>query len=664
MFEAVLVANRGEIAVRVIRTLQALDIKAIAVYSDEDRSAKHVAMADEAWRIGPSPPRASYLSIDQILEATIRSGATALHPGYGFLAENAELAQACLDHGVVFIGPPAEAIWTMGDKNRAKATVAENGVRVVPGVDGTGLDTETLANRAGLLQFPVLIKPAGGGGGKGMRRVDDPAHLEGQIEAARREALSSFGNDELLIEQLIERPRHVEVQIVADSHGSFIHLGERECSLQRRHQKVIEEAPSPLLNEHQRNGIAEQAVAAARACRYVNVGTVEFILATSNPDTPYFLEMNTRLQVEHPVTELVWGVDLVELQLQIAAGHPLAFGQADLGPAGHAIEARVYAEDPDQGFIPTGGQILQLHEPGNLVGVRVDSCLKVGLAVGSTYDPMLSKVIAWGDTRNIAIRRLDGALADSSILGVTTNVSYLRHLLSNDQVARGELDTGLIDRIPPPSTESHHEVAIVAAILTTGSSTPRVGKDLWAQRTNWRIGAPAWSTWHSIDSQSRNWEVRTQPHDEDWTATVAGTRYDVSDYRVDDDRVCAHINGQPWCCTFAPTVEGIWLGHEGSTWHFRTVPLRGVSDSHTLGEGSIKSPMPGIVTAVHATVGDVVKSGQTLVTVEAMKMEHNVLAPFDGSVATIEIDVGSSVDLAQTLVRLERAELRTDPVPV
>ena len=314
MFEAVLIANRGEIAVRIIRTLRRLEIKSIAVYSDEDRYAKHVQMADHAWRIGAAPPQASYLNIDRILGAAVASGATALHPGYGFLAENPDLARACLDHGVAFIGPPAHAIWTMGDKNRAKSTVSQRGVRVVPGIDGSGLDPESMAERALDLQFPVLIKPAGGGGGKGMRRVDDPQHLSDEIAAAQREAHFAFGNDDLLIEHLIEQPRHIEVQILADSEGNVIHFGERECSLQRRHQKVIEEAPSPLLNDEQRCGIAEQAIEAARACDYINAGTVEFIVAANDPSAPYFMEMNTRLQVEHPVTELVWGVDLVELR--------------------------------------------------------------------------------------------------------------------------------------------------------------------------------------------------------------------------------------------------------------------------------------------------------------------------------------------------------------
>jgi acetyl-CoA/propionyl-CoA carboxylase, biotin carboxylase, biotin carboxyl carrier protein len=657
MFEAVLIANRGEIAVRIIRTLRRLEIKSIAVYSDEDRYAKHVQMADHAWRIGAAPPQASYLNIDRILGAAVASGATALHPGYGFLAENPDLARACLDHGVAFIGPPAHAIWTMGDKNRAKSTVSQRGVRVVPGIDGSGLDPESMAERALDLQFPVLIKPAGGGGGKGMRRVDDPQHLSDEIAAAQREAHFAFGNDDLLIEHLIEQPRHIEVQILADSEGNVIHFGERECSLQRRHQKVIEEAPSPLLNDEQRCGIAEQAIEAARACDYINAGTVEFIVAANDPSAPYFMEMNTRLQVEHPVTELVWGVDLVELQIRIAAGQRLPFAQEDLAPTGHAIEARVYAEDPEQGFLPTGGQILQLHEPADLPGVRVDSCLQVGLSIGSTYDPMLSKVIAWSPTRRGAVEKLDSALAEVSILGLTSNVSYLRHLLADERVIQGELDTGLIDRIPPASKQPNHEAAVLAALLGTRLSRGDKEQDLWSSSDSWRIGPSGWALWRALDTYSRVWEVRSRWFDDHLTARVGDATYEISGYRVVGDRLWAEIDGQSWSCTFVRSDAEVWLGCQGFTWHFQTVPLRDTSGSESRAEGSLKSPMPGVVSAIHVRVGDQVIQDDTLVTVEAMKMEHSIIAPFAGTVSALDVEIGTSVELGQTLVTIEAAAL-------
>ena len=666
MFDAVLIANRGEIAVRIIRTLRALDIKAIAVYSDEDRDAKHVQMADHAWRIGPASPQASYLNIERILEVTVSSGATALHPGYGFLAENPDLARACLDHGVAFIGPSADAIWMMGDKNRAKATVSQRGVRVVPGVDGSGLESESLAELALDLRFPVLIKPAGGGGGKGMRRVDEPKQLMSEIAVAQREAHLAFGNDDLLIEQLIEQPRHVEVQILADSKGNVVHFGERECSLQRRHQKVIEEAPSPLLSDEQRLGIAEQAIEAARACDYVNAGTVEFIVDGSDPSSPYFMEMNTRLQVEHPVTELVWGVDLVELQIRIAAGERLPFVQEDLSPTGHAIEARVYAEDPDQGFLPTGGRILQLHEPTELPGVRVDSGLQVGLSVGSTYDPMLSKVIAWSATRPGALQKLDGALAEVSTLGLTNNVSYLRHLLGNDHVLRGELDTGLIDRLPPLSEHPDDRAAILAALLSTRPFRNQEAGSLWSASDSWRVGSSGWTLWRALDNRARIRQVRSLQRGDRWTAMVGDDRYEVSGWRVVGDRLWADIDGQPWMCTFARGLGELWLGSQGFAWHFQALPLRGTSDSDNVSGGALKSPMPGIVSVVHVRVGDAVERGDTLVTVEAMKMEHNISAPFAGTVAALGAEIGATVDLGDTLVTLEAAapatEGRLEPV--
>ncbi|GAA3303705.1 hypothetical protein GCM10020295_52960 [Streptomyces cinereospinus] len=436
MFDTVLVANRGEIAVRVIRTLRSLGVRSVAVHSDADADARHVREADTAVRIGPAPAAESYLSVERILRAAAATGAQAVHPGYGFLAENAAFARACADAGVVFVGPPADAIALMGDKIRAKETVSAAGVPVVPG----GRDPE-LARAARELGAPVLLKPSAGGGGKGMRLVRDLGRLDDEIAAARREAAASFGDDTLLVERWIDRPRHIEIQVLADGQGTVVHLGERECSLQRRHQKVVEEAPSVLLDEATRAVMGEAAVQAARSCGYVGAGTVEFIVPGDDPAAYCFMEMNTRLQVEHPVTELVTGIDLVEWQLRVAAGERLGFVQDDIALTGHAIEARLCAEDPARGFLPSGGTVLALREPRG-DGVRTDSGLSEGTEVGSLYDPMLSKVIAHGPDRAAALRKLRAALAGTVVLGVPANAGFLRRLLAHPAVVRGSWTPG------------------------------------------------------------------------------------------------------------------------------------------------------------------------------------------------------------------------------
>ncbi|MEU9074975.1 biotin carboxylase N-terminal domain-containing protein [Kitasatospora sp. NPDC004745] len=468
MFDTVLVANRGEIALRVIRTLRRLGVRSVAVFSDADADAPHVREADVAVRLGPadrsdSSAAETYLRTDQILAAARRTGAQAVHPGYGFLAENAGFARACADAGLVFIGPPPGAVELMGDKINAKEAVRAAGVPVVPGSEATAPTDDELVAAADGIGYPVLLKPSAGGGGKGMRLVRDPADLPTEIAAARRVARTAFGDDTLLLERWVDRPRHIEVQVLADAHGTTVHLGERECSLQRRHQKLIEEAPSVLLNAETRAAMGAAAVRAAESCGYTGAGTVEFIVPGIDPADPasaatdgvrdfFFMEMNTRLQVEHPVTELAVAVgedaarlDLVEWQLRIAAGERLSFGQSDVSFLGHAIEARICAEDPERDFLPTGGRILVLDEPRG-EGVRVDSGVAPGSVVTSAYDPMLAKVIAYGPDRPTALRRLRAALADTRILGVTTNTGFLRRLLAHPDVAAGRLDTGLVEQ--------------------------------------------------------------------------------------------------------------------------------------------------------------------------------------------------------------------------
>nr|WP_145485368.1 MULTISPECIES: biotin carboxylase N-terminal domain-containing protein [Streptomyces] len=627
MFDTVLVANRGEIAVRVIRTLRELGVRSVAVFSDADAGARHVREADTAVRIGPAPAAESYLSAERLLAAAARTGAQAVHPGYGFLAENAAFARACEEAGLVFIGPSADAIALMGDKIRAKETVAAAGVPVVPG----GRDPE-LADAARTLGPPVLLKPSAGGGGKGMRLVRDLAVLDEEIAAARREARASFGDDTLLVERWIDRPRHIEIQVLADGHGHVVHLGERECSLQRRHQKIIEEAPSVLLDEATRAAMGEAAVQAARSCGYRGAGTVEFIVPGSDPSQYYFMEMNTRLQVEHPVTELVTGLDLVEWQLRVAAGEPLGFTQDDVTLTGHAVEARVCAEDPARGFLPSGGTVLLLDEPGG-DGVRTDSGLSEGTEVGSLYDPMLSKVIAYGPDRATALRKLRAALAGTVTLGVQTNAGFLRRLLGHPDVVAGELDTGLVERVVDDlvGTDVPEEVYEAAAAVRLEALKP-AGEgwtDPFSVPNGWRLGGtPKPPAFHLRAPDPVTYTPRG-------TATVSGT-------------------------TVAVTLDGLrhtfrragdWIGRDGDAWQVRDHDP--VADSLNraahAGADSLTAPMPGTVTVVKVAVGDEVAAGQSLLVVEAMKMEHVVSAPHAGTVAELDVTPGSTVAMDQVL---------------
>ncbi|MEV6484937.1 biotin carboxylase N-terminal domain-containing protein [Streptomyces sp. NPDC051576] len=647
MFETVLVANRGEIAVRVIRTLRSLGVRSVAVFSDADADARHVREADTAVRIGWGHPHLKqgdpaaeslvaegYLSVERLLEAAARTGAQAVHPGYGFLAENAGFARACADAGLVFIGPPADAIALMGDKIRAKETVAAAGVPVVPG----GRDPE-LAEAAHKLGAPVLLKPSAGGGGKGMRLVRDLAVLEEEIAAARREARASFGDDTLLVERWVDRPRHIEIQILADGHGNVVHLGERECSLQRRHQKVVEEAPSVLLDSGTRAAMGEAAVQAARSCGYAGAGTVEFIVPGSDPSSYYFMEMNTRLQVEHPVTELVTGLDLVEWQLRVAAGERLPFAQDDITLTGHAVEARICAEDPSRGFLPSGGTVVLLREPQG-DGVRTDSGLSEGTEVGSLYDPMLSKVIAYGPDRATALRKLRAALADTVTLGVPTNAGFLRRLLAHPAVVAGELDTGLVEREADSlvSDEVPAEVYEAAAAVRLEALRPR-GEgwtDPFSVPDGWRLGgAPKPVGFHLRVTEPVEYVPR-------------------GSHTVTEDQVSVTLDGVRH--TFHRS--GDWLGRDGDAWHVRDHDpvAASLSGADRSGADSLTAPMPGTVTVVKVAVGDQVTAGQSLLVVEAMKMEHVVSAPHAGTVAELDVTPGATVAMDQVLAVIAPAE--------
>ncbi|SEG80510.1 acetyl-CoA/propionyl-CoA carboxylase, biotin carboxylase, biotin carboxyl carrier protein [Thermomonospora echinospora] len=683
MFETVLIANRGEIAVRVARTLRRLGVRSVAVHTDADAGARHVREADEAVRV------TGYLDIASVVQAARASGAQAVHPGYGFLAENTAFAAACAEAGLVFVGPPAAAIEAMGDKIRAKRTVAAAGVPVVPGRDEPGLSDAELAEAAHQVGLPVLIKPSAGGGGKGMRLVREAGELAEAIASARREARGAFGDDTLLVERFVANPRHIEIQVFADAHGNAVHLGERECSLQRRHQKIVEEAPSPLLDEATRERMGAAAVAAARAVGYTGAGTVEYIVSADRPDEYFFMEMNTRLQVEHPVTELVTGLDLVELQLRVAAGEPLPFTQADVRLAGHAVEARVYAEDPTRGFLPTGGRVLALREPDG-AHVRVDSGVAEGDEVGSSYDPMLAKVIAWGEDRAAALRRLDRALASYTLLGVPSNVAFLRALLAHPDVAAGRLDTGLVERElaaqetaaaarpDAPSgpgrlltTGVPDEVPAAAALertLALESDDP----DPWAIPDGWRLSGAAWTPWIITPAGGTPVEVRVRgraaaaeiliadagaPDGRAETPTDDGGPVPASLSR-DGDRLRLTFGGRTTAFTCARDGDTLWLGRDGHTWalaeHVRGEQAE--AGAAGAGDGVLRSPMPGTVLAVKAAEGDRVTAGQPLVVVEAMKMEHTVTAPMDGVVSRLPVRTGAQVALDAVLAEITAEE--------
>lgn len=664
MFDTVLVANRGEIAVRVVRTLRSLGVRSVAVYSDADADARHVREADTAVRIGPAPAAESYLSAERLLEAAARIGARAVHPGYGFLAENAEFARACEAAGLAFIGPPADAIALMGDKIRAKETVKAAGVPVVPGSSGSGLTDAQLVDAAREIGMPVLLKPSAGGGGKGMRLVRDEARLAEEIAAARREARASFGDDTLLVERWIDRPRHIEIQVLADGHGNVVHLGERECSLQRRHQKIVEEAPSVLLDEATRAAMGEAAVQAARSCGYRGAGTVEFIVPGGDPSRYYFMEMNTRLQVEHPVTELVTGLDLVEWQLRVAAGERLPFGQDDVRLTGHAVEARLCAEDPARGFLPSGGTVLRLREPQG-DGVRTDSGLTEGTEVGSLYDPMLSKVIAYGPDRATALRKLRAALAGTVTLGVQTNAGFLRRLLAHPAVVSGDLDTGLVEREADSLVggEVPAEVYAAAALLRQAALEPATAsgwRDPFDAADGWRMGGGRAWTAHPLRVAGHDpVTVRVRATADGGTELLlpgADTPLRASAGPLEGHRFTCALDGVAH--TFAALPDGSWLGRDGDAWQVRDHDpvAASLTRAGQAGADSLTAPMPGTVTVVKVAVGDEVDAGQSLLVVEAMKMEHVISAPHAGTVTELDVSPGTTVAMDQVLAVIAPVE--------
>jgi geranyl-CoA carboxylase alpha subunit len=667
-FHKLLVANRGEIAARVSRTARALGYETVAVYSTPDADSLAVALADEAVHIGPAPVAESYLKIDALLAAAKRSGADAIHPGYGFLSENAEFARACAAAGIVFVGPPASAIEAMGDKARAKDMMIAAGVPTVPGYQGSQAP-EQLAVEAGRIGYPVLLKATAGGGGRGMRRVDAPEQLAAAIESASSEARNAFGNGELLLEKLIEGARHVEIQVFADTQGNAIHLGERDCSAQRRHQKIIEESPCPVVSSHLRTRMGAAAVAAAKAIGYVGAGTVEFLLAADG--SFYFLEMNTRLQVEHPVTEMVTGLDLVEWQLEVAAGHPLPLSQAQVALSGHAIEVRLYAEDPAAGFLPQTGEILAW-QPTDHPGLRVDHGLLVGVGrgqqIGSSYDPMVAKVIAHGSTREQARRRMLLGLRDTVLLGPSHNKRFLLELLRHSVFVHGQVTTGfveseagraLVSATPAPKPEA---IALAAALF------------LEARREHEHVRPGFPLAWHSAhhgsstielrDADNKPITVRLRPEaDGDarptWRVEQPGaTAMSLTILSDDGVRVSFVHDGHRRVAHRAWTAEHeLQLELDAITHSFAEHrPHEGAAASSDGADGTVRAPTMGRVLALFVEPGVQVEPGQRLLTLEAMKIESTITAPIAGSLSEVRVRVGDQVDKRQVLVIITQAE--------
>jgi 3-methylcrotonyl-CoA carboxylase alpha subunit len=625
MFNKILIANRGEIACRIIRTARRMGLATVAVHSDADRDALHVAMADEAVRIGPAPAAQSYLAGDRIIEAAKATGAEAIHPGYGFLSENPDFAKAVEAAGLVFVGPTPASIRAMGLKDAAKRLMEKAGVPVVPGYHGEGQEIIILATKAREIGYPVLIKARAGGGGKGMRRVDDPDDFAEALASARREAKAAFGDDRVLVEKWIERPRHIEVQVFGDAHGNVVHLYERDCSLQRRHQKVIEEAPAPGMDDATRAAMTGAAIAAAKAISYRGAGTVEFIVDASEglrPDRFWFMEMNTRLQVEHPVTEMVTGVDLVEWQLRIAAGGELPLGQDRIGLTGHAFEARIYAEDPARDFLPATGTLHRLAFPSG-DGIRVETGVREGDTIPPHYDPMIAKLVAHGPDRDTALARLGEALDLCRVAGATVNLGFLSRLAREPSFAAGEVDTGLIGReqeaLTRPVRASFGELA--KAAVSAAGFLPATGQDPWSRLTGYgHFHALRRQVQLDADGQNSTYVLSPQ---RDGRVLVEGdgrsVRLDLADVQRDTARWPGHV-----------TVFGAGTSHDVAF----ADPL---AQAAATGEGAdaLRAPMPGLVKLVRAEPGQAVRRGQPLLVLEAMKMEHAISAPRDGTIETI-----------------------------
>lgn len=649
--QKVLIANRGEIARRIMRTCRNMGIGTVAVYSDADHDMPFVAEADEAVRLGPAPSVESYLRIDRILEAAAATGADAIHPGYGFLAENAAFAEACRAAGVIFIGPTPEAIVAMGSKREAKALVHEAGVPVIPGYDGASQDPAVLAREALRIGFPVLLKASAGGGGKGMKLVRKESELSDAIASAAREGLSAFGDGTLLVEKYIDDPRHVEIQILGDSHGNLIHLNERECSIQRRHQKIIEETPSPALDSALRNEMGEAAVRCGKAIGYENAGTVEFILA---PDRSfYFLEVNTRLQVEHPITECVTGLDLVEEQIRVAQGEPLRHSQEEVRMEGAALEVRLYAEDPASGFLPQSGTVVDWHLP-EAEGLRVDSGVESGSEVGIYYDPMLAKIITSGETRTLALQRMRRALRSLSVQGVTTNRAFLLRVLDHPAYVAGEIDTHFIDRhlrdlLPDADDERAPWQAAVVSALAEQQQRNRDRVLLPEIPSGWRNNYHT-PQWVEYSDGERDLRVEYRHHgDNRFTVWAGESEHEVRVISWEQPRLTWEENGHRQSARVIFDGDGAYVHGSDFSVGLLSKP-RFPDKSLAVPPGGCIAPMPGKIIELRVAEGDTVEAGQVLLIMEAMKMEHSVTAPQSGTVAQVTVALGDQVDADALLI--------------
>ena len=660
MFNKILIANRGEIACRVIKTARRMGIRTVAVYSEADANARHVRLADEAVLLGPAAARESYLVADKIVDACKRTGAQAVHPGYGFLSENADFAEALAANGIAFIGPPASAIRAMGSKSEAKKLMGKAAVPLTPGYHGDDQTPELLHKEADAISYPVLIKAAAGGGGKGMRLVEKSEDFPDALASCKREAISSFGDDHVLIEKYITQPRHIEIQVFADTQGDCVYLFERDCSVQRRHQKVLEEAPAPGMTDARRHEMGKAAVAAAKAVGYVGAGTVEFI---ANQDGSfYFMEMNTRLQVEHPVTEMITGQDLVEWQLRVAAGQPLPLAQEQLQIRGHALEARIYAEDANKGFLPSTGKLVRLSPPAESLNVRVDTGVEEGDEITPFYDPMIAKLIVWDEHRDAALARMRKALTDYQVAGVTTNIDFLSRLVACPAFASADLDTGLIERQKDflfPATQAVPRdtvlVATVGELLWEQHAARQAAKACgdpyspWHARDGWRMNLSSARTISFRDGDTLvDAQVRYQR--DHWQITLNGQTTLARGKKLDGDRFAVELDDRRLIASVVAVDDKRSVFLQGATHTLlRDDPLHRVDagDSHG---GGLTAPMPGKVVALLAQPGQTVDKGTPLLILEAMKMEHTITAPTAGTIKAFCYAAGEQVSDGAALV--------------
>lgn len=671
MFETLLIANRGEIACRVAATARRMGLRTVAVYSDADAHSRHVAACDMAVHIGGAEPRDSYLRAEAILAAAKQTGAQAIHPGYGFLSENEAFAKACADAGIVFVGPPASAIAAMGSKSAAKALMEKAGVPLVPGYHGDNQDPDFLRQQADAIGYPVLIKASAGGGGKGMRVVNSSVEFDEALASCKREAASSFGNDHVLIERYLLKPRHIEIQVFADTLGNYVHLFERDCSVQRRHQKVIEEAPAPGMTQERRQAMGEAAIAAARAVGYVGAGTVEFI---AEPDGRfYFMEMNTRLQVEHPVTEMITGQDLVEWQLRVAAGEALPAAQEALTLSGHSMEARIYAENPDKGFLPSIGTLATLEFPPHveftLGDIRVDGGVRTGDTITPHYDPMIAKLIVHGRDRDQARARMLQALGDIRVAGLQTNIDFLHRLMADDAFAQADLDTGLIERrhdalFPPAADLPDRALALAAAALlqaqgyaSSGGTQADTPADPWSVADGWRVSGLHQRVFNFLDADGQPVDAQLQYDNGAWSLTRNGTTQALEWSRLasQPDRQQLRIRLAGSDHTGDVLIQGetltIYSGGDSHTLRLHDAVAHAQDEGSEAG-GSLTAPMPGKIISVAVKAGDPVKSGDVLLVMEAMKMEHTIFSPRDGVVEEVFYQPGDQVTDGTQLIAI------------